>query len=661
MSEETFSPAAIIKLNETRLAALREEIAAVIEEHRADVAELTRNIIIQRRLYEMRARKKSWPWPGASNAIVPIIRYVADYYKSRIVQVFRPYEDIWMANVIGPEVDDQGRDWKRMADNAAKFLEYVCDSPEHVDFNNFVDEAADGFVKDGTVVVKPHFVDVTPTRVTASTSGKPNIVNDPPIRRVAWDVLQVTRTTWTTSCSEIPDMPVFGHWTEMTRSQFERFASANKLKKEVIDKVIQAADMPWFVEEERLLDEDLGVNRETQSKTLRTIRIHELYVEFPIADDEPPALLGVWWHHTSQQILAIFDPSEDRKPFEVIRFVRRGRQFLGATVMEGLRGLNLVANTVTNQTVDSQTVANAHGFTYKASSITAEYVEANGIFPACKIPIEGEDVRKDFGTFQLGSTGTPVSLGLINFILGLVEMVGKVGGPQQGQVSTGSRVAASVGMSIMQEGSQMVDAAISRFRDTIKRLGLRTLYLYANHAPEVFNEVLSGEEATELLTALRYGGPLGFKIDLKVASASANKEKDKQDLIVYANFIFGVYDRISQTMVPIITNPMVPPEAKQLMGLMYKGMSEVITRLTSKFEQFKDPSAPLPPEIGQIIDALAGGQQPAMFPRVEGVPGAPGGGGQAALGPAATGGLPPEAAMLGGLLQGLGGGMGNVE
>ena len=663
---EPSSPGGALKLTESQETELRNEISLVVDEHAADTAEFQRQLVVQRRLYELKPRRKTWPWPGAANFIMPIIRYSVDHYKGRMQQQFRTSPHLWQGETHGVvENSEDGFNWKQIADDSAIFLDYVCHDPSHVNIMEFLEAATDGAVKDGTIPVKVHYVNNTKRRAVRNANGKMTFIDEPFESRVRWDPVDLQRNVWTVGGSDPDDMPVFGHWMEYTRGQIRALAAKYKLPKDRVEAILRSPDDPWFIHEERILDEEMGLKRDSlsMSRTLNVFRIYELTVEHQVEDDGIPQLMTVWYHHGTGTLLHVFDPQDYAKPWEVIRFLRRGRQYLGSGISESLRVLNLGANTVVNQTTDAQTIANAYGFLYKADSAAAEFIAQSGIFPGVKIPFT--ETKDEFSTFQLGSGNTAVSIQLLNFFLQMAEMIAKIGPSQLGNVSSGSRVAASVGLGVMQEGNTMIDSVIARLRDTIDRCGIRTLMLYANHDPDVFDAALPKERATALLAAIRDPSanyPMRVRVHITVASAASNREKDKQDLIVLSNFLFTVFNSIIEKA-PAITSPQLPIEAKQIIAYVYKGMAEVARRLIGMFDQFKDPDMALPPEILQVMERLAGiasegGEEPGgVFPRMAppaGMPGMPPAGPPGGVAPAAMGPAPAGAADLGSLLGALG-------
>lgn len=622
----TLTPISVIKLSKDEERDLSTEIDALLTEHTSDTSEYARQLVVQRRLYEMKSRRKTWPWPGASNIILPILRLAVDQYASRIRQSFRQTKDMWHGDpVVQPKASDtapQTHNWKNIAESAAKFLNYVSLDPMHLNLHEgFFPDAVDLLVKDGTVPIKVYYSRTTKPR-TVVVDGKITVVDEPDEDRVCWDPTEITRCTWAIGASNPESSTVFGNWTEMSSAAFRRFCKVNSIPTPKMRAVLEHPDLTCAVEEERLLLEEMGIdtNRMTATRSLRVFRVHELSIEWAIKETDVPAVLTVWWHQGSQTLLKVFDPTDHAKPWEIARFIRRGKQMVGASIPEALRGLNLGANVLANQTTDSNTIANSFGVTFKGDSKAAAAL-AGGVYPGVKIPVD-EDVKKEFGTFQLGTGAVASSLNLLNFYLQMAEMVAKVGPSQLGQVAAGSRTAASVGLGILQEGAQMIDAVTAGFRDTLERCGLRTLFLYANHNPELFDEILGPEDATELLTAIRDASanfPRRIRISLNVSSAAASNEKDKQDLIVLSNFMMGVWEKILAGTVPF-TNPQVPAEWKQIAVEVYKGMNTVITALISKFEQFRDPSAALPPTIIQLLQDMAGaGAAPpttGLLPRI---------------------------------------------
>lgn len=625
MTDSLLLPGSDLKLTPAQRKDLAEELDAILTEHETDTIEYRRQLIIQRRLYELRPRRKTWPWPGASNQILPIIRTITDQYIARVQQAMRQTHDLWYGEPLGGvEADvEGGRDWKQIATDAAIVLNGLSRDPSHLDLmGDFMQDSTDFLVKDGTVAIKIHYVSRSEPR-TIVVDDVPTVIDEPLEARVVWDPIEISRCVWEVGSRDPMDSTVFGHWTEMTRAKLRRFAIEFNVPAAVLKPILAAPDEPYIVEEERILNEEMGIRQDNVSvtRTLGVFRIHELSIKWALKPDGPPAVLTVWWHHRSRTILKVFDPRGYAKPWEVARFIRRGKQMLGGSIPEALRVLNLGANILANQTTDAQTIANAFGFAYRGDGKLAAAIATSGVFPGVKLPTD-DDPKKELFPFSLGTGTVGTSLNLINFYLGMAEALGRVGPSQLGQVSSGSRTAASVGLGIMQEGAQMIDAAVSRYRDVLIRCGIRTLYLYAAHDPAVFDDLLPPERASALLEVLRDPAAVFHRrvqVSLNISSAAASKEKDKQDLVVLINLLMGVYEKVLETAIPF-TNPQIPIEWKTIAREVYRGLSEAVTRLISAFDQFKDPGVALPPEIADALDSILATQtaMATALPRIEG-------------------------------------------
>lgn len=616
------TPVGEIRVPDEERKALVEEIDVVLREHRADTLEFMRGLVIIRRLYNLVSRRKSWPWKGAANFIVPIIRFIVDHYVARIKQAFRKDRELWTATHEGPakNAGDGSIDWPRVSEIAAKFLNGATYAEDHLNLNKeFFPNAVDLVVRDGNVPIKVHFVEEFEKR-TVIDSGKRTIIDVPTERRVVWDVIPIHQTIWELGAMSPQDSAVFGHWMEFSRPRFRAFLKRNGVPKAIIDAAIAAPDEPYYLEELRLLDDELGVQK-SDSKAARTAGVYrafELRILWAKNDNTDPAVLKVWYHKGSNQILKVFTTEVGANPWKMARFIPRGKQFLASGIAEPLRVLNLQANTVVNQATDAQTIANARGFAYKSGGTLARAIAKTGIYPGFKAPFD-EDFRKEIGTIELGSGNVSASnISLLNFVLQMAEMIGKVGPSQLGSVQSASRVSASVGLGVLQEGSQLIDSVTASFRDTIVECGLETLYLYANHAPDVFSQFLEPDEAALLIRALQQPEfARNVRINIAVTSAQASREKDKQDIIVLAQFMLGIYDRIVANAVPL-TSPEIPPVAKAIGVEVYKSLEGLVSELIKQFEQFKDPSIPLSPEIRVLMESIVSGQPPApggFFPR----------------------------------------------
>lgn len=635
--ETTLAPTSEIKLSADELRELEQEISLIVTEHRGDTHEFIRNLTIQRRLYNLLARPKTWPWKGSANFIAPIIRHILSHYISRLKQSFRQVRDIWHATHEGKTTDEAtGIDWTRASKSASKLLNGLSQSADHLDLNKtFFPDVVDMLVRDGTVPIKVHFFTDEEVRYVAGRGGKPEAVVVETDRHVVWDPIPIHQCIWSIGASDAKDSPVLGHWIEKSRAAMRRFLVKYKIPKDIAEAVLKTPDVPYYLEELRILDDEVGVQRSDgqSAKTLGTYRLFELSVDYD-SENRQPGILKVWWHPGSNRIIKVFGTPNLRHTWHIARFQRRGKQFLGESLGEPLRGLNLGANAVINQSIDAQTAANARGIGFKAGGKAAAAIMKGGVYPGFRVPFD-EDFRKEIGVIELGSGNVSAAmLSLLNFFLSMSEMIGKVGQSQTGQVGAGSRVAASVGLGIMQESNQMIDSVTNSFKDTVVDCGYETLYLYANHAPEVFDEFLEADESEELLQALKQTDfQRQVRLAITVTSASSSREKDKQDLIVLANFLLGIYEKLLNMAVPF-TDPSIPPEWKKVAVFVYKGMENVIHELIERFEQFKDPKKPLPEEIGLILEQLASANP--MMGAMGGAPGlpraeVPGGGGGAQM------------------------------
>lgn len=639
-AETVLQPTSEITLSADETRELEQEISVILNEHRGDTYEFIRNLVIIRRLHSLLARPKTWPWKGAANFIVPIIRHILSHYSSRLKQTYRQTRDIWHGTFEGKSTTTEGIDWNRVPKSTAKFLNGISHSPDHLDLHRtFLPDAVDMVVRDGTVPIKVHFFTDSETRYVAGKTGKPEPIEVETERRVVWDPIPIHQCVWAIGASDAKDSPVFGHWIEMSAAKMKRFLKKHKIPTEIAEAVLKGPDTPYYLEELRILDDEIGVQRSDgkASKSLGTYRLFELSVDYPF-ENRVPGIIKLWYHPGSGKILKAFGTPQALNTWKIARFFRRGKQFLGECLGEPLKGLNLGANAVVNQAIDSQTVANARGIGYKAGSKAAVAIQKGGVYPGFRVPFD-EDFRKEIGVIELGSGNVSASmLSLLNLFITLSEMIGKIGPSQSGNVGAGSRVAASVGLGIMQESNQMIDSVTASFNDTLVDCGYETLYLYSIHDPEVFSQFLDPVEAEELLMALREPTfRKQVKVSIAIVSATSSREKDKQDLIVLANFLLQIYEKLLNMAVPF-TNPQIPPEWKQIAKYVYQGMENVIHELIERFEQFKDPKKPLPAEIGMILEQLSQAGAGAA-----GMLGAMGGGGgmpTAEMPPESTG--PPQ-------------------
>ncbi len=296
------------------------------------------------------------------------------------------------------------------------------------------------------------------------------------------------------------------------------------------------------------------------------------------------------------------------------------------------------ASTVTNQTIDAQTLANANMITVPIDS-DAESVLENGIEPGTPIPVASLEEKEMIGTLTIGNPDIVASLTLLEAFRAFIERLGHVADPQLGRIEAGKRTPAATVLSLIQEGTRLIDEVISRMRPVAGQLVLQLIELQWQRDPGFFSRVLSKETGDLISQAFETRANLNdhIKITLSAASAQRSKQIDQQNLMSFSQFILGYAQQLIELAVPF-TNPQVPPEWRVIAIPIVKALEKTMLKLADVFDQ-EEPTKQIPliaalleevsQSIGQQQQQIAQQQQQQQQQGQQVVQQALGGGGQA--------------------------------
>jgi len=103
-------------------------------------------------------------------------------------------------------------------------------------------------------------------------------------------------------------------------------------------------------------------------------------------------------------------------------------------------------------------------------------------------------------------------------------------------------------------------------------------------------QVLDYESANLVIDALKNDSfDEQVDIELTAASASVNREADRQNAILLTNLLGQYYQRTLE-LVSIAANPQTPPEVRTIANRIASAAGEVIDRTIRTFDQVRDPA-----------------------------------------------------------------------
>lgn len=356
----------------------------------------------------------------------------------------------------------------------------------------------------------------------------------------------------------------------------------------------------------------------------------ELYFDFPLYDDGLPVALVAYFHIGREKLLGLRHSTNPRGE----RFVWLFNFDMnpdpespeGQGVCEKLEGTQDETDLIHNLGIESAKRAIAHIIVLKEGRNAArEFGNDDPIMPGDHVVTENpaEDVvvvplgSPDGMTAALAQEAN--SLKYVMRFLGLDESA-------LGNVESGKRVPASLGLEIKKDSRVITAAAITNMGNVLTEATYATLELYRQRLPMDTLSAAVGEEGARLLTNTVFSANemdlrSRFIINFNASDAAMTEEARKQQLIVVGQYLQAFYDRVIQYAIQAAQMP--PPLQAALMDILKK-MQNGTRALLNTIDDVPNPEDLLP-----SIEALeAAVRQASAVAASGGAPGgAPAGGG----------------------------------
>jgi len=315
----------------------------------------------------------------------------------------------------------------------------------------------------------------------------------------------------------------------------------------------------------------------------------------------------------------IYNPAGDGlKNYEVEVGSPRSGTVFGRGIIEPIvqpvRGIN----TAVNQTFDAQTLANAPSLLYPEDSQAAKIL-AEGFAPG--LPLPYKESKDELGILKFPEPSSN-SFQMVNFFMSIVQRLTRTGPGQLGDISTGRRTPASLGLSIQQAGDTLTDEVIDRLRDTVGHVSERMMFLWHEDDPEIFERTIGDKgvlirNVIEKAKAENLSVLTGLRVKLFASSATKNIETERQNAIAVSQLTFTWYKQAIE-LVQLFFTPGAPSAAQEVLLDVIKSSQEQLRRVVELSNM---------PDAARIVPDLAARLEPLIQ--------------QASASPSPTGGEPP--------------------
>jgi hypothetical protein len=278
----------------------------------------------------------------------------------------------------------------------------------------------------------------------------------------------------------------------------------------------------------------------------------------------------------------------DRRPLESMVYQRRAHMFYGLGVLEMIRPFEEKITDIHNYSTLNILLANSRVWVGDGS------VPDNlKIWPGRVI--NGLQDKDSLRALQMADVYSSiwqdqmVVMQLANQRVGINEAVSPNSMP--------SRTPGITTMSMLQQVNRRFTPAFDSMRACIAGSVRQCLYRYQERllagdeaAMATIFQVLDYESANLVIDALKNDSfDEQVDIELTAASASVNREADRQNAILLTNLLGQYYQRTLE-LISIAANPQTPPEVREIANRIAAAAGEVIDRTIRTFDQVRDPA-----------------------------------------------------------------------
>lgn len=355
--------------------------------------------------------------------------------------------------------------------------------------------------------------------------------------------------------------------------------------------------------------------------------IDEVYFDYPLLEDGLPVAVMAWRHAKRKVMLGLqysYAPG-GRKPIWLVDFDNNPDPMSpeGQGVCEKLDGVQEETDTIHNLGIESCKRAVAHLIVLKPDTAANNELGAD-------IPIlPGDHITDDvpdeaIKAIPLGDpAGMQAALAQeINSLKYVMRMLG-LDESALGNVESGKRVPASLGLEIKKDSRVITAHAIANFGTVMTEVFYYTLELYKLRMPMDTMRAAIGEEGARVLRASVFAASefdlrSRYILNFNATDAAATEESRKQQLLVVGQYLQAYYDRVIQYAQ--LAAQMPPPLQTAIMEILQK-MENGTRALLATIDDIKNPDDLLP-KVASLAAAL---QQVTMAAAASGAPGGGGG------------------------------------
>lgn len=529
---------------------------------------------------------KSFPWPNASNLVVQLVGQTCDDISSRVIYL------VWATSpVVYFRYLAKMRDAKRLAEKAStleRFIDAVAYEPDELDLYRVENIGFSDSAKLGT-----HFFKVIPEKRTetrivsfdaktrATEMERKEIYNGPKVENLEFEhvLADPDAPTWEKSRLKV-------HIRTLKKHDLEQRAFEGYYDKEKVEKIKNQPDRygpTWSKQREQTKK---GVNA-SGPMALAEWDIYECYfwwyVTMRSREGKPQRVkvdLVQSYHRESRTTLrSVFNFMPDNVcPIIPTKLDISAKGIHGRGYAEMLDNAQEEISTQHNQRIDARTMA-ITGILRSSNPNIDKNIQ---VYPFCIIPAAKDELEHIKPVQDIGDGGISdenLALQLARERAGVGPAVAGLGA---GLPNKKGQFGSMGTLSVLQDGNTRINHRISDFRHThVKLLSLCTK-MYGMMGTGRRAEIL-GLDTKILEEALADYLKGDLLIPMRAATASANKEVEKQNDMLLKQAMYQHNQQQVQLVQAITQNQGIPPEVKAWMIKMQQSQDAMMKRLLRNF------------------------------------------------------------------------------
>jgi hypothetical protein len=627
------------------LQSVLQALGEAIEAHKEREAQLAK--FLRARKCKPEFEKKNFPWPNASNVVVPIVAITVDTVAARLHRAVLGTKDIINAHLHTPARHQMDVP----ADPSDPMSQPLGPKPlEEKDVKDWAENfLLKGGAKDslrtifadmplnGDAFVTANWVQEEKTYHAYNAAGEVVAQRVPQYEGTKWNVVSAADVLWPTGFDDWNALPWQAIRLHYSEADLYDFVDNGAFKLEDVQqlKPIERGDERYKV-----------VKDASKQKPMprQVYRLYELRGKFKIPqvqDTGRPVFEEVVLtvsHEHKLLMRAIYNPYFGKsRQFVKVPYLVQPHEITAEGAAEQSLPLHEEATTSHNQVIDAATAANA--------AITVVSNQTNvgpneDVYPGKTIYTDG-DANKGIAIFHLAEPSP--ALGAVEekaFFMNEKRTGVSVYNMGMESPTIGSRATATGTVSLINEGNQRFWVSIDDMRRAIEEL----LYLSIQQEQQMRPE--GHFFAKGRFIQFPQGDPrTTIGLSLALTSESVNKDIEIQQMQLLMAVVNEYYSRLNQAMM-LITSPQFPPAAKMMAAVTMEASSKIVRRFVERFD-IEDLDATVPTVMGalqQMSFLLQGQMGPGgggAGPQGMGSPQQLGPGGPGA--PAPGGSVPPPA------------------